>query len=117
MLFTLSLFLCACGEVKSGVYYNGKELDEKEIEALMYHEPETERVPTYNLIAFDDSAVAPTSDSVFWTKSGSVFHQDALCRHLSSVKDVYYGTAKDAVSAGKERVCTACANENQTEDE
>jgi len=130
LLFALPLLLCACGETTGGVYYNGRELSDSEIEALMYREtetdtetetaPETETeppIPEYTLVAFDGTKPSPTEESVFWTKSGDVYHTDALCRHILSTKEVFYGTAAEAVSEGKERVCSACIKENKTEDE
>ncbi len=60
---------------------------------------------------FGEDGALPTVGNVFWTKSGSVFHLDPLCRYLSSAKEIYYGTAEDATTQGKERVCTACEKE------
>lgn len=111
-VLAVSLLCCSCGKTEAGVFYNGKELSESEIYELMYRETESDtRKAEYTLIAFDEEMASPTEASVFWTKSGSVFHGNALCRHLSNVKEVYYGTVENAASCGKDRACSVCEKE------
>ena len=109
-LLLLLFLLCSCGNAEIGIQHNGRELTESEIEALLKKETETSEMRE-GLIAFREGEKAPTAESVFWTESGSVFHFDSLCHHLSKAKDIYYGTAEDAVTLGKERACTACENQ------
>lgn len=112
LLLTLPLLLCACERNGSGVYYNGLELSESEIQELMYRETQAETdVTEVSLVAFDKDMSAPKETSVFWTKNGSVFHWQASCQHLTNKKEVYYGTVEDAVSCEKLRACLVCEKE------
>ena len=108
-MLLLLLLLCSCGEAGSGVWYDGRELTESELEALLAIGRETEEtVSLKGLVAFREDAPAPNGESVFWTKGGSVFHLSPLCQHLSKTREIYYGTAEDAATQGKERACAAC---------
>ena len=111
-LLPLLLLLSSCTPVGTDVWYDGRELSAEEIEELLERGRETEvREMPSALVAFGVDMDAPTEESVFWTKSGGVFHLDPFCQHLSKAKEIYYGTAADAASQGKERVCTACEKE------
>ena len=101
------VWLCACGEDKSTVMYNGRELSDSEIQSMLYRETEQETKPAATLTAYDGKMETPSADSVYWTAGGSVFHFEPSCRHLSG-KKVYYGTVENAVSENKKRACTAC---------
>ena len=48
---------------------------------------------------------------VYWTKSGSVWHESASCSSLanSSKENLICGSEEEAISAGKERVCKKCS--------
>lgn len=48
---------------------------------------------------------------VYWTKSGSVWHESSSCSSLSkTAKDnLVCGSTDDAISAGKERACKKCS--------
>ena len=110
-LLLFLLLLCSCGKPSSGIFYDGRELTEAEIQVLVERSTDTEAgEPTYTLLAFDESLVL-SDGCVFWTENGSVFHEDAFCRHLTKAKEVYYGTVGDAVSCKKQRVCTACGTQ------
>jgi len=110
LLFALCFMLCACGRHEGGVYYNGHELSEDEIWELISRE-ESEAVVEREYLSFDGKSAEPTALSVFWTESGSVYHLTASCRHLINKTKNYYGTAEDAASCKKPRVCSACAKE------
>lgn len=107
MLLLLLFLLCSCGKGEGDVWHNGRELTKDEIEALWERQNETSEMRE-DLIAFREGETAPNAESVFWSKSGSVFHLDALCHHLAKAVGVYYGSEEDAVTQGKERACTAC---------
>ncbi len=96
------------------MWYNGRELSESEIEELLLRGTETEETEATagrgTLIAYREGDAAPDEDSVYWTAGGSVFHKRLSCRHLTTAKTIYYGTAEDAAHE-KERACTACANQ------
>lgn len=113
----LLLLFCSCGEAGRGVWYDGRELTESELEVLLANGRETEETEetaaVKELVAFREDALAPNGESVFWTKDGGVFHLSPLCQHLSKASEIYYGTAEDAVTEGKERACKACEKENR----
>ncbi len=89
------------------MYYNGRELTEDEIRALISRE-ESEAVDERTFISADGKSAESTPASVFWTKSGSVYHLTSSCQHLKDKKEIYYGTAEDAASYNKARACSAC---------
>ena len=108
LLAILLLVLCACADGASEMQYDGRELTDEELAAMLVRSTEEEvREVSYTLVPFDEAYTA-SDGQVFWTASGSVFHADAFCHHLSRAKEVYYGTAEDAASCKKERACTAC---------
>ena len=45
---------------------------------------------------------------VYWTESGSVWHNKKDCSALARSKSIMNGSIHDAVEAGKERVCKRC---------
>ena len=45
---------------------------------------------------------------VYWTESGSVWHNKKDCSALARSKIIMSGSTHDAVEAGKERVCKRC---------
>ncbi len=46
----------------------------------------------------------------YWTESGEVYHKWSDCGHIKNSLEVFSGTIYEAKVAGKERVCSACAN-------
>lgn len=52
----------------------------------------------------DDEA----EDTVYWVKSGEVWHTTDKCSSLSRSKDIRSGSIRDAMLAGKTRVCKRC---------
>lgn len=50
----------------------------------------------------------PNGATVYWTKSGSVWHVSRGCSALKNSTDIISGTQSDAVAAGKSRVCKKC---------
>ena len=110
-VLALVLLLASCGRAEGGVWYNGRELSESEIEELLIRGTESEEVEREGtLIAYREGDAAPTEDSMYWTAGGSVYHKELSCRHLATAKTIYYGTAEDAAKE-KGRACTACTNQ------
>ncbi|MBQ9152104.1 MAG: hypothetical protein IJX72_07620 [Clostridia bacterium] len=50
-------------------------------------------------------------NTVYWTESGSVYHQYRDCYHLRDSKSIKSGTVLTARMAGKEKVCSECGEE------
>jgi hypothetical protein len=56
----------------------------------------------------ENSDLAQDGD-VFWTPSGSLWHESDDCSYLANSKTVYHGSVEQAKMEGKERVCTRCS--------
>ena len=50
-----------------------------------------------------------SSDVVFWTKNGEVWHLSENCRHLKK-STVISGTLDEAMEQGKKRACSSCGD-------
>lgn len=67
-------------------------------------------------IALDGSKIPaelggePDDAAVFWTAGGSVWHVTSACSALAKSKSVQSGTEKEAMAAGKSRVCKRCGS-------
>ena len=48
------------------------------------------------------------NETVYWTKSGSVWHTDDQCYHIKKSSNVESGSVEDAMEAGKKKVCSSC---------
>lgn len=46
--------------------------------------------------------------TVYWTKSGTVYHLDPDCSHLNHSEELMYGDVDQAIEANKTRVCKDC---------
>lgn len=46
--------------------------------------------------------------TVYWTKSGTVYHLNPDCSHLNHSEELLYGDVDQAVQANKVRVCKDC---------
>ena len=53
--------------------------------------------------------------TVFWTEGGSVYHRDRACRHLAKAIEVKSGYVSNARMYGKDRPCSTCGGEDDTE--
>lgn len=47
-------------------------------------------------------------DTVYWTKSGTVFHAYDDCQHLNRTVELMTGTSTTAIENGKTRLCKTC---------
>ncbi len=53
---------------------------------------------------------APQVTTVYWLPKGSVYHSDENCYHIRGKANVESGTVAAATEAGKDRLCSACAD-------
>ncbi len=51
---------------------------------------------------------AEQTNTVYWTKSGSVWHTRSDCYHIKKSSNVFSGTLDEAIEAGKEKLCSSC---------
>ena len=47
--------------------------------------------------------------TVYWSKSGSKYHNDPKCSHLQNAKELYSGTVAQAANYGADSPCSRCA--------
>ena len=134
VVFVMSLIvLCSCGDMDSDVplFYikNGTEAYDPAEEMIdnfystFYDESEpdeadvTETVQVSESEAYVETADASESDdteehigdgTVYWVKSGEVWHKTDKCPSLSRSKNIRSGSIEDAMLAGKSRACKKC---------
>ena len=77
---------------------NGTEVTEERSEVVS----ETVSVTETEADSYDESA------TVYWTKSGSVWHTTDKCHHLKKSKSIESGSVEEAIEAGKSKVCSSC---------
>ena len=67
-------------------------------------EPETDVLYETEEASFAE----PTEITVYWVKSGEVWHISEKCPSLSRSKSILSGTVDEAMASGKARVCKRC---------
>lgn len=90
-------------EIQYSVESDHAQITNESPEDITESEEETLKYPKdYS----DDGALI-----VYWTKSGTVWHESASCSSLANtLKDnLICGSENDAISAGKERACKKCS--------
>lgn len=98
--------LCGCSEYSKrdkNDFDSGKPVTPEEIESILaaVSEAQTEKYPR---------ETTPDGELiVYWTPSGSVWHESASCGSLSKAAAVASGNSADALEAGKKRPCSVCA--------
>ncbi|MCR5436668.1 MAG: hypothetical protein K6E97_06360 [Treponema sp.] len=66
----------------------------------------------FNPISKEELAAANAQlvgQTVYWTKSGKVYHTSDECSHLNRSEELIYGDVNQAVEANKTRICKTCA--------
>ena len=58
----------------------------------------------------ENSLLAVDGD-VFWTPSGTNWHESYKCSYLTNSKTIYHGTVEEAKLEGKEKVCERCSHD------
>ena len=58
----------------------------------------------------EPEGTTPQPTTVYWLPKGSVYHSDENCYHIRGKANVESGTVAAATEAGKERLCSACAD-------
>ena len=58
----------------------------------------------------EPEGTAPQLTTVYWLPKGSVYHSDENCYHIRGKANVESGTVAAATEAGKDRLCSACAD-------
>ena len=88
-IFSLLILLNSCGSAPSLTYI-------------------AETVDINQLRVKETEAIISETDIVFFTESGSVWHKKRDCFALAKSDSVIEGSEKDAIEAGKKRLCQRC---------
>lgn len=98
VILTLPLLtLSACAP--SHEFEGGRPISREELESMSEALFETE-APT--------EGETSLPGIVYWTDSGSVYHRDPNCRHLTKAEKVKSGYIGNAEMYGKDRPCSVC---------
>lgn len=62
-----------------------------------------------------ESEIAQYNQTVYWTKSGTVYHLNSECGHLNHSEELIYGSVEQAIEANKTRVCKDCEKKYNAE--
>ena len=134
----ISLFFVSCSlfSPERGSFYGGKILDNEAMEEL---QKEFEESGSTNLsgestvenstegnsfestasisaetenqeLSNAETATGEKNETVFWSKSGSVWHLYSDCGYLKNSNEIFSGTVSEAISNGAEKVCSSCEN-------
>lgn len=114
ILLTLSLFACDFDESKNnlsgGMLLNDEKMSQIKQEILSGEETESE---SENIVSSTESE--DTSDSgnasnkiVYWSITGSVWHESISCSHINNNPDIMAGTVNQAIEAKKTKPCSRC---------
>jgi outer membrane lipoprotein-sorting protein len=67
------------------------------------------RSQIYDTVTTDETVTVSSTDKVFWTKSGTVWHSDPNCSALANASSVESGTVEQS---GKDHGCKKCTGSN-----
>lgn len=70
--------------------------------------PETTLTTETNVVESSTETNISNYETVYWTKSGTVWHLFKDCGHLKNSKTVISGSLEEAINEGKEKVCSSC---------
>ena len=122
----LLIITCSACDFDESKYHlsGGELLDEEkmseiknEVLSVITFETDTEEVTDSknDLTGDSDETVTDGQNNidtdeitVYWTKSGSVWHTSADCYHLRKSTEILSGTVTEAQEAGKLKLCSNC---------
>ena len=53
------------------------------------------------------------SDTVYWAKSGSVWHLFRDCGYLKNSKEIKSGSIEEAIASGAQKMCSSCEKKKE----
>ena len=56
----------------------------------------------------DNEGNKDDSNTVYWTSGGTVWHTRRDCSYLKKSKNILSGTVEEAISEGKNKLCSSC---------
>lgn len=114
-LAALTVLLGACTADAPRVEYNGEQLSQEDIFALADQFRENDETETVTETEEPEETRAPADGIVYWTVGGEVWHEWRSCGHLSRKNEVTSGSIAEAIAQGKERGCSYCTEEQETQ--
>ena len=107
LLFAIITFSsCAVLDRSATIYYNEEELSLADVTEMRHIFDETENgLKSVTLIPCEEISA---DETVYWLKSGSVWHKTYECRYIKDGSEVFYGTKEKAAENGKINCCSAC---------
>jgi hypothetical protein len=93
--------------------FDGGEILDKEmmdnIKSEIFNSTPSDDVSSLETEIESENVSNSENATVYWTEGGSVWHTDDRCGHLKRAKEILTGTVKEAIEAGKDKVCSSCA--------
>ena len=94
----LACFFASCSNAVDGTRNTGILADEGAVSSIKQEIEDRE-----------NSLLAAEGD-VFWTASGTSWHESYKCSYLSNSKTIYHGTVEEAKLEGKSKPCSRCSS-------
>lgn len=115
VLISLAMFACDFDEsqnhLSGGVLLDDERISEIKNEILSgATEEETEEKTTEENTNSANENNEEKDGVVYWTESGSVWHESATCSHLKNSSKIVSGSVADAQKAGKSKACSRCSD-------
>lgn len=135
LIFSLCFASCSLFTPERGSFYGGKILDNEAMDELRKEFDESssnnDQIESGSTIGTQiltesvqnnentqaesentqsESENTEKSETVFWSKSGSVWHLYSDCGYLKNSNEIFSGTVSEAISNGAEKVCSSCEN-------
>ena len=133
LIFSLCFASCSLFTPERGSFYGGKILDNEAMDELRKEFDESssnnDQIESGSTIGTQiltesvqnnentqaesentqsESENTEKSETVFWSKSGSVWHLYIDCGYLKNSDEIYSGTVDEAIASGVKKVCSSC---------
>jgi len=114
-----SLFACdfdeSKGNLSGGILLNDEKMSQIKQEILTEEETGNESEDESDKTISNTTESEASSDIdyeskivVYWTKTGSAWHESVSCSHINNKPNIMAGTIEQAMSAGKTNACSRC---------
>lgn len=128
LIFSLCFASCSLFTPERSSFYGGKILDNEAMDELRKEFDESssnnDQIESGSTIGTQiltesvqnnentqaESENTEKSETVFWSKSGSVWHLYSDCGYLKNSNEIFSGTVSEAISNGAKKVCSSCEN-------
>ena len=126
LIFSLCFASCSLFTPERGSFYGGKILDNEAMDELRKEFDESssnnDQIESGSTIGTQiltesvqnnentqaESEKTEKRETVFWSKSGSVWHLYIDCGYLKNSDEIYSGTVDEAIASGVKKVCSSC---------